>query len=155
MISPKEILDPPTRPTTPSPTPQTPKPTTPTPWSSTPSKSLSLPQKNANDVSKRSSASAAENLVTLVPLAPPFPRRVTRRCKGLATRSYQSWRKLMMMRRRRWYKRYRSNPWLFRQEEFPNANPSFHIVRKCICKVFTHYANPSSTCRPLAHDESR
>ena len=60
-----------------------------------------------------------------------------------------------MMRRRKWYERSRLNLWIFRQEEFPNANPSFHIVRKRICKVFTYYANPSSARCPLAHDESR
>ena len=60
----------------------------------------------------------------------------------------------MTMKRRRWYERSRLNLWIFRQEEFPNANPSFLIVRKCICKVFTYYANPNTTRRPLAHDES-
>ena len=60
----------------------------------------------------------------------------------------------MTMKRRRWYERFRSNLWIFKQEEFPNANPSFLIVRKCICKVFIHYANPSSTRRSLAHNES-
>ena len=60
-----------------------------------------------------------------------------------------------MTKKRWWYERFHSNLWIFKQEEFPNANPSFLIVRECICKVFTHYANPSSTCCSLAHDESR
>ena len=60
-----------------------------------------------------------------------------------------------MMKKRRWYERFRSNLWIFRTEELPNASPSFRIVRKCICKVFTHYANPSSARRSFAHDESR
>ena len=62
---------------------------------------------------------------------------------------------MMTRRRRRWYERFCLNPWIFKQEEFPNANPSFPIVRKCICKVFAYYANLSSTCHSLAHDESR
>ena len=61
----------------------------------------------------------------------------------------------MTMRRRRWYERSRLNPWIFRSEEFPNANSSSLIVRKCICKVFAYYANPNTTCRPFAHNESR
>ena len=62
---------------------------------------------------------------------------------------------MTMKRRREWCKRFHSDPWIFRQEEFPNANPSFLIVRKCICEVFTYYANPNTTYHPFAHDESR
>ena len=60
-----------------------------------------------------------------------------------------------MTMRRRGCEGFRLNPWIFKQEEFPNANPSFPIVRKCICKVFAYYANSSPTRYPLAHDESR
>ena len=60
-----------------------------------------------------------------------------------------------MMKRRKEYEEFHSNPWIFKQEEFPNANPSFCIVCKCICKVFAYYANSCSTRRSFAHDESR
>ena len=60
----------------------------------------------------------------------------------------------MMMKKKKWYKRFHSDLWIFKLEEFPNANPSFRIVCECICKVITHYANSSPTYCPLAHDES-
>ena len=48
-------------------------PVTPTQWTSTQSKSLSSPLKNESAARKKDSAFIAENLVTLVTPAPPFP----------------------------------------------------------------------------------
>ena len=45
-------------------------------------------------------------------------------------------------------------PLLAAPAAFTNTNPSFHILCECICKVFTHYANPSTTYCPFAHAES-
>ena len=59
------------------------------------------------------------------------------------------------MMRKRWCEKFLLNPWIFKQEVFPNANPFFRVVCECICKVITYYANPSPTYRPFAHNESR
>ena len=61
----------------------------------------------------------------------------------------------MTMKMKKWCERFPSNPWIFRQEEFSNANPSFRFLCEYICKVVTYYANPSSTYHTFAHDESR
>ena len=108
-----------------------------------------------NIASRKSFASTAGNLDISVLPARPSPRKATQKYKWLAAKNCWSWKKSMMMKKRRWCDRFLSNPWIFRLEEFPNTNPSFRVVCKCICKVVTYYANSCSTHHSLTHNESR